>query len=462
MPVKAAFMQLSSCWGCHQSLLNAHLDLQPVLSELDIVYWPFFFDYKLSSLKERKDGEIALGFVEGHIRTEQDKENAQLMRKKCKILIALGTCANYGSVAGLGNLFDKEELLKGKYQDVPSINKDSGSDVGPDEFENITPITDKVYTLPQLVDIDIKIPGCPPRTENIVSLIIYLLGAAAPGPKNRNQNEVVCQKCPLNTEGCLLDKGELCFGSITAAGCTLMCPKEGDPCVGCYKETVKVGKRSKQLLDMLSLNEDFDKITVIDIQKFLMLYLGASDLEFAYIKSDPIQRLAKEPDTFKEKIVNNIKTLEFSHTKSEIINNILGLLLYKLKDNPDFKYSQKTVCSTCDRQIIDKVFTEIKRDYEGLPSTDKCLLEEGYICMGPATQAGCGTICPNKGNAPCIGCYGPPGNVQDQGIRFLTTYSSLAQLDANTIKEKLIDPVGIFYKFTLASSILGQKVKENK
>ncbi len=213
---------------------------------------------------------------------------------------------------------------------------------------------------------------------------------------------------------------------------------------------------------MLSLNEDFDKITVIDIQKFLMLYLGASDLEFAYIKSDPIQRLAKEPDTFKEKIVNNIKTLEFSHTKSEIINNILGLLLYKLKDNPDFKYSQKTVCSTCDRQIIDKVFTEIKRDYEGLPSTDKCLLEEGYICMGPATQAGCGTICPNKGNAPCIGCYGPPGNVQDQGIRFLTTYSSLAQLDANTIKEKLIDPVGIFYKFTLASSILGQKVKENK
>ena len=280
--------------------------------------------------------------------------------------------------------------------------------------------------------------------------------------ENRNLNEVVCQKCPLNTKGCLLEKGQLCFGPITAEGCTLMCPKVGDPCVGCYKEATTVGQRSEQLLDMLSSVESFNKITIIDIQKFLILYLGASNLEFAYIKFDPIQRLAKEPETFKEKIVNNYKILEYLQTNNENINNILGLLLYKLKDNPEFKYSQKTVCSTCDRQIVDKVFTEIKRDYEGLPSLDKCFLEEGYICIGPATQAGCGTLCPNKGNAPCIGCYGPPGNVQDQGIRFLTTYSSLAQCDAEIIKEKLIDPVGIFYKFTLASSILGQKVKENK
>ena len=463
MPVKVAFMQLSSCWGCHQSLLNAHLGLLPVLPELEIVYWPAVVDFKLNSLKEREDGEVVVGFVEGHIRTEQDKKNAELMRKKCKILIAFGTCANYGSVAGLANLYDKEELLKCKYQDVPSLGADNPSNGWPNDFENITPITDKVYTLPQLVDIEIKIPGCPPRTENIVSLIVYLLGVVSPGPKNRNQNKVVCEKCPLNKKGCLLELGKLCFGPITAEGCTLMCPKEGDPCVGCYKETAKVGKRSKQLLDMLSTVENFDVITMKDIQKFLILYLGASNLEFAYMpKIDPIQRLAKEPESFKEKLADNVKILEFSQAKSEIINTIIGLLLYKLKDHPEFKYSQKTVCSTCDRKIVDKVFTEIKRDYEGLPSTDKCLLEEGYICMGPATQAGCGTICPNKANAPCLGCYGPPGNIQDQGIRFLTTYSSLAQSDSDTIKEKIIDPAGVFYRFTLASSILGKKIKENK
>jgi len=36
MPVRVAFMQLSSCWGCHQSLLNAHLGLLPILPELEI------------------------------------------------------------------------------------------------------------------------------------------------------------------------------------------------------------------------------------------------------------------------------------------------------------------------------------------------------------------------------------------------------------------------------------------
>jgi len=53
MPIKVAFMQLSSCWGCHQSLLNAHLGLLPILPALDIVYWPAVVDFKLESLVER-------------------------------------------------------------------------------------------------------------------------------------------------------------------------------------------------------------------------------------------------------------------------------------------------------------------------------------------------------------------------------------------------------------------------
>ena len=67
MPAKVAFMQLSSCWGCHQSLLNAHLDLLLVLPELEIVYWPAVVDFKLESLEARADGEIVVGFVEGCI-----------------------------------------------------------------------------------------------------------------------------------------------------------------------------------------------------------------------------------------------------------------------------------------------------------------------------------------------------------------------------------------------------------
>ena len=79
MPVRVAFMQLSSCWGCHQSLLNAHLGLLPILPELEIVYWPAVVDFKHDSLKARPDGDIVVGFIEGVARTKADTENVKLM-----------------------------------------------------------------------------------------------------------------------------------------------------------------------------------------------------------------------------------------------------------------------------------------------------------------------------------------------------------------------------------------------
>ena len=121
MPVKVAFMQLSSCWGCHQSLLNAHLGLLPILPHLDIVYWPAVVDFKHESLVERPDGDIVVGFIEGVARTKEDTENCKLMRKKCAVIVAVGACACYGSVHGLANLWDKEDLIKRKFMETESI-----------------------------------------------------------------------------------------------------------------------------------------------------------------------------------------------------------------------------------------------------------------------------------------------------------------------------------------------------
>ncbi|MHA1668967.1 MAG: hypothetical protein ACTSV5_00160 [Promethearchaeota archaeon] len=451
-------MQLSSCWGCHQALLNAHLNLLPILPALDIVYWPAVVDFKHSSLEAREDGSIVVGFLEGVARTKQDTENAKLMRKKCKIIVALGACACYGSVIGLANLFDKDELIKRKFMETESI-----TDKKPKEpTQHVPGIEDYIVNIKDIIEVDLFIPGCPPTTENIIAAISYLLTLVSEGPKSLDINKSVCETCDLFKEGCFLDEGKLCFGPITAGGCELMCPNQGDYCYGCYRATNKPGEKANQLKSMLYGIEELTDEIGASLQHFLDIYLGSSNITNFYFRGDLIQRLAYEPDSFKVKEIETKKgpklVLDVSPTGTEICDELVGYALYLLKNDPKFKFSSKTVCSTCNRDFVDKVPTDLKRDYVGLPDTDTCFLEQGYICLGPVTQAGCGSICPNKANAPCLGCYGPSMGIKDQGAKFISTLGALcADKDPSEILKSIKDPAGLFNRFTLADSTLGHR-----
>ena len=77
--------------------------------------------------------------------------------------------------------------------------------------------------------------------------------------------------------------------------------------------------------------------------------------------------------------------------------------------------------------------------------------------MGMATRAGCGSQCPNV-NIPCTGCGGPGPRVVDQGAAAIGALASLAK-DPEVVKE-IVDPVGTFYKYSLANSILKRKVQK--
>jgi F420-non-reducing hydrogenase small subunit len=120
----------------------------------------------------------------------------------------------------------------------------------------------------------------------------------------------------------------------------------------------------------------------------------------------------------------------------------------------------KTCCDECDRKREEKKIKKFYRPWEIIPEEEKCLLEQGIICAGPATRSGCGTVCVNKGKMPCRGCYGPPPGVTDQGAKLLSALGSI--VDSNDpdeiqkIVNEIVDPVGYLYRFGLANSLLGQ------
>lgn len=117
-----------------------------------------------------------------------------------------------------------------------------------------------------------------------------------------------------------------------------------------------------------------------------------------------------------------------------------------------------TCCDECPRARSEKKIKAFKRTWEVIPDADTCLLEQGLLCCGPATRAGCGARCPQV-NSPCIGCYGPNAGVEDFGARLITALASV--IDAQDpveidriICEGIPDPVGTFYRFSLANSLL--------
>ena len=117
----------------------------------------------------------------------------------------------------------------------------------------------------------------------------------------------------------------------------------------------------------------------------------------------------------------------------------------------------KTCCEECTRERKEKKLKKFYRPYEIEADPGACLLDQGIVCMGPATRSGCGALC-TKANVPCRGCYGPPPNVTDQGAKMLSALSSVIDAhdpaEIESILDQVVDPMGTFYRFSLAHSIL--------
>ncbi len=140
-----------------------------------------------------------------------------------------------------------------------------------------------------------------------------------------------------------------------------------------------------------------------------------------------------------------------------------GLLAGTLPERGSVLAPDVAVCDACprkDSKPTDLAHTEFVRPHRTLIDPATCLLAQGIVCLGPATRGGCEARCIG-GNMPCTGCFGPTSRVRDQGAKALSFIaSSMAPKDDASISSALDgipDPVGTFYRYGLARSLLRRK-----
>lgn len=107
--------------------------------------WKKLIDFRhFRALMERSDiKNLDVAFIEGAITGKNEEKELKEIRKNCKKLIAVGSCACTGSPSNQRNNFTKEQLEEIK----PILNK----------FE----YRKRVSAVSEIVKVDDSIPGCP-------------------------------------------------------------------------------------------------------------------------------------------------------------------------------------------------------------------------------------------------------------------------------------------------------------
>jgi len=149
-----------------------------------------------------------------------------------------------------------------------------------------------------------------------------------------------------------------------------------------------------------------------------------------------------------------------------IVDAINAIAENKLPPKGSILAPFKSVCDECRFTKSEKKISKIKRIYELDKIEEKCFLEQGVICMGPATRAGCKALCTN-GNMPCTGCGGPTPNSLDQGSKMISSLASILGIEGEEdmsdeelqkLIDQIVDPVGTFYKYSLPHSTINRRV----
>ena len=201
---RVAVFELASCAGCQLQILNCEDELVDLLQLVEFAY----FKEAMTETSEVYD----LALVEGSVTRSSDEEKLRTIRERAKLVGTLGACAFPVGIPGLKNNHDLEEIARHVY----------GDDAG--YFPSI-----EAKPVDAVIPVDLHIPGCPIDKAEFIRVVTgVLLGLKTPIP-----GYPVCVECRLKENVCAYDRGEVCLGPITRAGCGAICPSYGSRCFGC-------------------------------------------------------------------------------------------------------------------------------------------------------------------------------------------------------------------------------------
>ncbi len=317
---KVAFYWNASCGGCEEAVIDLAEDLLKVADAVDIVFWPVALDFKKKDVEALKDKEIAVSFINGAIRTEEQEEMVKLLRKKSGLVVAFGSCAHIGGIPGLANFTNRDEIFERAYKTTESTN--NPEDVFPQvktkvpEGELTLPLFfDTVKTLDQTVDVDYYIPGCPPPPDIIMDAVTAILKGNLPEKGAvLSPNIALCDECDRNEskpekleipefnrvhqieidpEKCFLAQGIICMGISTRSGCGQRCINANMPCRGCFGPLDGIkdfGLRTMAGIASIFALENEENLSEEDLSKLMDKLVDPAGLFYMYSLPSSILR----------------------------------------------------------------------------------------------------------------------------------------------------------------------------
>lgn len=203
----AGIFGLTGCAGDQLVMLNCEDELLELVSLLDLR------DFLMASSGNDQECSLDVALVEGAVFSRRDEERLRRIRERSALLVAVGTCAVWGGISAAGRNGSLTTLLDETYGAMGQ------------EYDAAP-----ARALHEVVSVDLNIAGCPIEKAQFLAAIASLLNGDPP----TYPEYPVCMECRMRENNCLLiEKGIVCCGPLTVAGCDSRCPAMGVPCIGC-------------------------------------------------------------------------------------------------------------------------------------------------------------------------------------------------------------------------------------